>query len=80
MVIRERLALEAKRQLIHTDATAVTMSVQDDGIGFDPGLMRNKGHGLSSMHARAERIGGRLAVESLVGKGTRISLEADIAP
>ncbi len=66
--------------VFHTDATAVTMSVQDDGIGFDPGLMRNKGHGLSSMHARAERIGGRLAVESLVGKGTRISLEADIAP
>lgn len=61
-----------------TDARTTTMAVTDDGVGFDPEQMRDTGHGLASMRARAERIHGHLVLESAVGKGTRVSLEATI--
>jgi signal transduction histidine kinase len=52
----------------------IRLIVEDDGIGFDPGD-RRPGHGLGNMEARAKRLGGRLAVVSGPGRGTRIVLE-----
>lgn len=63
----------------HTNATSVTMSVVDDGSGFDVVRGRTAGNGLMNMHVRAERIGGSLVVESFPGQGTRITLKASIA-
>jgi signal transduction histidine kinase len=50
----------------------VALSVQDDGVGFAAG--RPQGHGLDNMRARAQSIGGDLAVESTPGQGTRVIL------
>lgn len=48
------------------------LSISDDGAGFDP-HGQFPGHlGLQSMRERLEEAGGRLAVESAVGAGTRI--------
>jgi PAS domain S-box-containing protein len=46
----------------------------DTGIGFTVSDSPNwtKSHGLLGMHERAESIGGRLTIESSLGKGTRI--------
>ena len=55
----------------------VSITVQDDGRGFDPGRRRKKsqGHfGLSIMRARAARIGGKLQVDSAPGQGTHVIL------
>lgn len=46
----------------------------DDGCGFDPNLPAEGTHyGLLGMRERAAMLGGCLAVESQVGKGTKIS-------
>jgi signal transduction histidine kinase len=47
--------------------------IRDDGCGFDPNLLAEETHyGLLGMRERTEMIGGCLAVESQVGKGTQI--------
>jgi signal transduction histidine kinase len=51
------------------------LTVDDDGVGFDPERARAAGHhGLSNMRARAGAISGRLDIESTVGSGTRVIL------
>jgi signal transduction histidine kinase len=54
----------------------VSCVVSDDGGGFDasPSARARGRLGLSSMRERAERVGGRLDVETGSGRGTRISL------
>jgi signal transduction histidine kinase len=47
------------------------LEVSDDGVGFSPGS--SAGVGLRSMHERAEELGGRLELETVAGRGTRIS-------
>ncbi|MER5494216.1 sensor histidine kinase [Streptomyces sp. NPDC002490] len=55
----------------------VTLDVRDDGRGFDasapPGRTGTGGFGLDGMRARAEGVGGVLAVESEPGGGTAVS-------
>jgi signal transduction histidine kinase len=51
---------------------AVRMELTDDGIGFDPALVRVGGLGRKSMHERALALGGTLSLESAEGSGTRI--------
>lgn len=48
------------------------ISVRDDGIGFDPRQRRPSTHGLLGMRYRVEAEGGRFALESAPGSGTRI--------
>jgi signal transduction histidine kinase len=50
----------------------MTVTIADDGTGFDPGPAR--GLGLVSMKERARRINGHLTVNSRPGKGTTLSL------
>ncbi|MBI3244695.1 MAG: type IV pili methyl-accepting chemotaxis transducer N-terminal domain-containing protein [Chloroflexi bacterium] len=48
-------------------------TVEDDGCGFDQGAVETDQHlGLAIMRARAERNGGRLAVNSVCGAGTKV--------
>ena len=49
---------------------AVTVSVRDDGIGFDPATT-SEGFGLVGMRERLELIGGRVDISSAPGKGPR---------
>jgi signal transduction histidine kinase len=50
---------------------AVTLVVADDGCGFVPD---QPGFGLSGMRERIEEVGGRLAVDSRPGAGTRLTV------
>jgi len=52
----------------------VEVVVTDDGVGFDTGGENlAPGHvGLASARERAERVGGRVEVESSPGNGTRV--------
>lgn len=61
------------RVSFHTDDATVELSIHDDGRGFEVGRQRgpDEGHfGLQGMRERAERLGGRLAVESAPARGT----------
>jgi len=51
-----------------------TLTVTDDGNGFDSTLVRN-GIGLKSMRNRAQLIGGSCNLQSSVGDGTSITIE-----
>ncbi len=58
-------------------ARALEIVVQDDGQGFeaeDLPQKPGKQHGLGNMRRRAEDMGGKLAVESVSGKGTTVTL------
>ena len=76
-----RGALDARARqitlLLARQEQEVTIAVEDDGRGFEPGAWWKSSHdhfGLSIMHARAARIGAKLQVDSAPGQGTRVAL------
>jgi two-component system CheB/CheR fusion protein len=50
-----------------------SLTVQDDGVGFDVAGDHGSGMGLGIMRYRARMIGGTLSVESTSGKGTTVT-------
>lgn len=60
------------RVVIHRDGEGLSISVQDDGKGFDP--RHNKGLGLLGMTERVSGLGGRFHIESQPGRGTILSI------
>jgi two-component system, NarL family, sensor histidine kinase UhpB len=59
--------------LLEAGARSGTLSIEDDGIGFDRDR-ENNGNGLRNMQNRAAEINGKLNIESGPGKGTVIQL------
>jgi signal transduction histidine kinase len=58
----------------------LVLTVEDNGIGFDPGRFAQAGRlGLFGMRERVEMLGGKLVVESAPGKGTMIYVEVPYA-
>lgn len=58
----------------------VTLTVQDDGIGFDPQSERNAdAFGLQGMGERVHLLGGKLRLSSSPGEGTRIEVTVPLA-
>src|SRR5436190_2251071 len=55
------------------------ISVRDDGVGFDPTRRSPSAHGLLGMRYRVEAEGGRFALESAPGRGTRIHATLPLA-
>lgn len=55
-------------------ASGVTVSIKDNGSGFDTGRLLSGGQGLSGMRSRAEAIGGAFLLSSVPGEGTAISV------
>ena len=56
------------------DATGqeLTISIRDNGKGFDPGAAGLERNGLFNMPRRLEELGGRFQLESEPGKGTSV--------
>jgi signal transduction histidine kinase len=65
------------RVIVREDSDGLSVSVQDNGTGFDPG--QEKGMGLLGMEERVERLGGRFCVESQPGRGTLVSMHFPVA-
>jgi two-component system nitrate/nitrite sensor histidine kinase NarX len=65
--------------LRHRNNEKCCILIEDDGIGFDGKVYGSPGEhvGLSIMRERAQRIGGKLRVDSEPGEGTRVVLELD---
>ena len=51
---------------------AVSVHVEDDGVGFDPSSAG--GHGLAGLRSRVAEVGGELDVVSAPGDGTRVTV------
>ena len=58
-------------------AGGIELQILDAGLGFDPSDKRS-GLGLISMEERARLIGGRLRVQSALGKGTDITVNVPL--
>jgi signal transduction histidine kinase len=58
---------------IEEDPGKVTLSVEDDGIGFDASA-KHSGMGLRNMQERAQAIAGELSIHSEKGHGTRVTV------
>ncbi len=80
-ILQESLTNVAK----HADADSVrisfeqrdaeaTLTVQDDGRGFDPTEVPKGRYGLEGMRRRLERCHGKLEIVSAPGRGTRLSV------
>jgi signal transduction histidine kinase len=54
---------------------STTLTMHDDGIGFQEGANKPTGMGLRTMHYRASMIGASLAIHSDVGSGTTVICE-----
>ena len=86
-----RIAQEAlNNALKHAAATSVVvylrknngrveLEVVDDGLGFQPETVRDRGGmGLESIRQRAEGLGGMAAIRSAPGEGTSVKVVADL--
>jgi signal transduction histidine kinase len=57
----------------------ISLSISDDGAGFDADAALGAGLGLISMGERAEAVGGRLEIRSSPGSGTRVTVRIPLA-
>jgi signal transduction histidine kinase len=85
-IAQEALANVAKHSharlvsvLLARDGSQVTMTVQDNGRGFDLAHVKAyEGHGLRNMEARARLLGGKLSVDSESSKGTTVTVDVPL--
>jgi len=59
-------------------ATTILITVEDDGVGFDPAETRQPGRrglGLISVRERVSQLRGTVRLETSPGKGTRLTVE-----
>lgn len=64
---------------LENGAQKITLSIWDNGMGFNPEENEDKGMGLSILQERAADIGAQLKIESQVGQGTCVTIQwADI--
>lgn len=55
-------------------ADDITLTVADDGAGFDPSRVGTHSYGLAMMRVRLERLGGRLELDTAPGAGTTVTV------
>jgi PAS domain S-box-containing protein len=71
--VRKHAQAAAVRVIFALRGSAVEVTVQDDGRGFDPAKIDDeRGFGLQSMRGRAESVGGSFELQSTPGKGTKV--------
>ncbi|MEU6252894.1 sensor histidine kinase [Streptomyces sp. NPDC047043] len=57
----------------------LTVSVRDDGCGFDPDVPGD-GYGLAGLRARAVEVGGTARISSTPGDGTTVTVSLPVSP
>lgn len=61
------------------DNHLVSLSVQDDGVGFDPNTIRY-GAGLTNMQNRISAYNGRINLYTSANRGTEVTIEIELMP
>lgn len=85
-IAQEALANVAKHSrarlvsvVLSRDGTQVSLSISDNGRGFDKSQIRTyAGHGLQNMEARARLLGGKFSVQSEPSQGTMVTVTVQI--
>jgi signal transduction histidine kinase len=77
-VVKHAKAEQVTVHLLFTDQ-GCSLTIQDDGAGFDPVTVQGEGGlGLRSIAERAQQIGGNLLLESAPTQGTKLHVEVKI--
>jgi two-component system NarL family sensor kinase len=76
-IVQHAQAKHATLQLV-TQPDRVTLTIQDDGHGFDPSTIPPGRYGLIGLNERARLLGGSLLLHSSPGKGTVIKVMVPI--
>ncbi|RNI25825.1 PAS domain-containing protein [Rufibacter latericius] len=86
-----RIAQELANNIVkHADATqaglllreqrgALVLEAEDNGKGFVPGQLHNKGLGLKSIHDRVKLLNGTIEIDSAPGQGTTVSISLPLS-
>jgi len=53
----------------------ITVMIEDNGVGFDPSTLNNKGLGLKNAATRIEGLQGRFFIDSMLNRGTIIIMD-----
>jgi two-component system, NarL family, sensor histidine kinase DegS len=80
-IVQEALANIAKHAKAKTvdvvlefGSDRMTLTIRDDGVGFEPGQVKSGHYGLRNMRDRATKVGGMFDIDSIPGKGTTLEL------
>jgi PAS domain S-box-containing protein len=63
---------------LSTDSSVLTLAIQDEGRGFDPGAVVS-GNGLAGMRERALLLGGTLTIDAAPGAGVTVAATLPLA-
>lgn len=77
-VVKHSCAKQAKVSL-RNDSGRLWLLVEDDGKGFDPGTIKMDSFGLFSIRERLSYLGGKLALDSAKGRGTKAALTVELS-
>jgi two-component system, NarL family, nitrate/nitrite sensor histidine kinase NarX len=75
--VRKHAQVDRARVCVECKESWLIVSVQDDGLGFDPAKLATPDglhFGLLGMRERAEGLGGKLEIVTAPGKGTRLTV------
>jgi signal transduction histidine kinase len=79
-VVKHAKAEHVTIDILFTD-THSCITIQDDGVGFDPVEAQGEGGlGLRSIAERVQQIGGHLLVESAPEQGTKLQVKVNPQP
>jgi len=75
--VRKHANADWARVCIGRSGGEAVIVIEDNGQGFDPELLRQTdvlSFGMRTMRERVERVGGRFAVDSVPGEGTKVQI------
>ena len=75
--IKHASASEAIVQLMGSEK-GLHLTVEDNGIGFDPEKLKNPGVGINNIRSRVEYLNGILEYDSEIGVGTTVNVEVPL--
>ena len=73
-------AASSLRVSIGVAGGTLTISLEDNGRGFEPGLAKAGADGLRNMQDRLEQLGGRCDIVTARGAGTRVTFQVPVSP
>lgn len=63
---------------LHASMELISLTVEDNGIGFDPGSDQARGKGFKNIENRLKILNGHISYNTAIGKGTSIYVEASL--
>ncbi len=77
---RHSRATRATLRLRMTDPSHLELSVEDNGVGFDPSASSSGHYGIVGLREQAELVGAALRIDSRINAGTKLTISLPLSP